>query len=191
MKKGIYNAAATGDVNFLLEEAFARDVEAAVAVYSNDDLCGLTSHGNNIIHVAAEHGHLDFIKLALKRFSSAHQTKLLCGTNKDGDTPLHLAAKLPISAMAEYLIEATPASSGLWRAKNKKDNTPLHVALMNGGKSIQVAAYLLKLGPEVASYANCRKETPLHLAVDYNTQGLSVSNNYFLHSILLDTIQKM
>ena len=120
--------------------------------------------------------------------STTDKLSLIEGSNNDGDTPLHVAAKLPTDSIAEHLISSyqqlqphfndqiaktttTTSSSKLWQTKNKKGNTALHMALMNGGKSLQVATYLLEAGPEVASYTNHRKETPLHLVVDYNNEG--------------------
>ncbi|XP_048493324.1 uncharacterized protein LOC125493842 [Beta vulgaris subsp. vulgaris] len=188
MKKEIYQAAVRGNIDFL-EEAQTKDVEAVAFFYNNDDLLGLTSHGNNIIHVAAKHGQLNFIKKALELI---FPKKLICGTNLDGDTPLHLAAKQQTQTIVEHLItsynvdrddneitsllslsssSSSPPLLPPWRVQNKKGNTPLHVALMNGGKSIEVAAYLVGVDPEVASFVNHLKQTPLHLAVKYNNQG--------------------
>ncbi|KAL2938864.1 Protein ACCELERATED CELL DEATH 6 [Bienertia sinuspersici] len=182
MRKEIYNAAVRGDIEFLTN-ARAKDVEAVAAAYSDDEFLGLTTHGNNIIHVAAKHGHLDFINSALQTFPES-ATRLVCGTNNDGDTPLHVAAKLTTSIVAEHLIAAIPSpSSAIWRAQNNNGNTPLHMALINGGKSLQVAAYLIQVGPQVASYANLRKEAPLHLAVQYCNEGARVSMTNMMNKI--------
>lgn len=54
MKKEIYQAVVSRTVDFL------KDVGAAAALYCDDDLFCLDSHGNNIIHVAAECGQLEF-----------------------------------------------------------------------------------------------------------------------------------
>ncbi|XP_021735165.1 protein ACCELERATED CELL DEATH 6-like [Chenopodium quinoa] len=197
MKKEIYQAAATGNVEFL-KEAKAKDVEAAAAIYSDDDLLGLTSQGNNIIHVAALFGHLEFIKAALECFELADQRELICKTNSDGDTPLHFAAKQRTQALAELLITSyhrlftsedkegenqMMAAASPWRVQNVEGNTPLHVALMNGGKSIQVAAYLTEVGPEVAAYTNNLKQTPLHLAVMYDAKGTEMSAIHMINSL--------
>lgn len=179
MKKEIYDGAVSGKVE-LLRKAGAEDVEMAVVVYSDEDLLAVTSHSNNIMHLAAENGHMDFIMEARKRFSASSSSaptqqwqQLISAKNNDGDTPLHLAAKLPSSDIAKQLMHEDVApgfSSDHW--KNKKGNTPLHLALMNGGKSLLVADSLLSDHPYWASCINHRNETPLHLAVDYDNEGM-------------------
>ncbi|XP_021716032.1 uncharacterized protein LOC110683945 [Chenopodium quinoa] len=54
---------------------------------------------------------------------------------------------------------------------------------MNGGKSIQVAAYLTEVGPEVAAYTNNLKQTPLHLAVMYDAKGTEMSAIHMINSL--------
>lgn len=114
--------------------------EAGTALFSDDDFLGLASHGNNIIHVAAERGRLGFIKEALECFpKAADQEKLICGVNSDGDTPLHLAAQQHYYQIAELLRINCKHSPNCRSVQNKVGKTPLHVALMNGGHSIQLA----------------------------------------------------
>ncbi|XP_021718603.1 transient receptor potential cation channel subfamily A member 1-like [Chenopodium quinoa] len=131
-------------------------------------------------------GTLKFITEALKILpASVDRIKLICGKNTEGDTPLHMAAKLQTKEIAEHLIssyedlcvvdDAEQEITLLWRVHNNQGNAPLHVALMNGGKSIQVAFYLFCVGPEVAACTNHRNETPLHLAVMYDNQGAKMS----------------
>lgn len=148
----------------------------------------MTSQGNNIIHVAAQHGQLLFVKEALAIFPVPAKKLIICQMNAKGDTPLHLAAKQSIRSIAELLVDSyhnigRQSPTVIWRVQNNKGNTPLHEALINGGKSIQVAAYLLEIGPEVASYTNMRQETPLHLAVNYDTKGKALwpSSYIILH----------
>ncbi|KAL2938872.1 Ankyrin repeat domain-containing protein 27 [Bienertia sinuspersici] len=155
MKKEVYSAAVRGDTTFL-REAQRMDIESITASYYKDDFLALTTgEGNNILHVAALYGQLDFIKEALATFSVADKKLVICQVNLNGDTPLHLGAKQSTKSIAELLVESyrlllsnddirenVPVP---WMVRNNKGNTPLHVALINGGKSIQVAAYLLDI----------------------------------------------
>ncbi|KAL2893169.1 Protein ACCELERATED CELL DEATH 6 [Bienertia sinuspersici] len=177
MKKEIYGAAAKGDVEFLIE-ALAKDVESMTAVYNDTDFLELTSYGNNIIHVAAQHGHLDFVVEALQSFQEADvRRKLIYGTNSDGDTLFTLQ---PSNIMEEAYGARAP-----WRIQNKDGNTPLHIALLNGGRSFRVAAYLLEIDPQVAALplTNNRKEAPLHLAVTYDHQRTEKSSIKMINSL--------
>ncbi|XP_021724723.1 protein ACCELERATED CELL DEATH 6-like [Chenopodium quinoa] len=134
-------------------------------------------HGYNIIHVAAQHGHHDFIEAALRSLQAADRRNLICGTNSDGDTPLHIAATQRTPVIAKQLIDLYRKLSfpeddkAPWRIRNKDGNTPLHVALLNGGWSVRVAAYLLEIDHGLAAFTNNRNEAPLHLAVTYVHQG--------------------
>jgi len=63
MEKALYKEAMNGDVSFL-NEALSRDIE-------NDGSNGyflvqITIQHNNVIHIAVQHGDLDFLRAALR-----------------------------------------------------------------------------------------------------------------------------
>ncbi|XP_074266761.1 uncharacterized protein LOC141590044 [Silene latifolia] len=53
-----------------------------------------------------------------------------------------------------------------WRVVNKDDNTPAHVALLNG--NVSLAVYLVEKDGSLARVLNHSKETLLHLAIQYH-----------------------
>ena len=81
--------------------------------------------------------------------------------NRDGETPLHLAAWANSSVAASILI----ANGADVHAKNKNDLTPLHFAAEKN--ATETAPLLLKNGADVNAKTN-RDWTPLHWAVSHN-----------------------
>ena len=83
--------------------------------------------------------------------------------DKDGNTPLHLAASDNDYRGVEVLIK----SGADIKAKNKHGNTPLHLAVKkNADKVVEV---LLRHGADINAKDN-EGETPLHLVAYLNTQ---------------------
>ena len=94
------------------------------------------------------------------------------GSKKDlVETPLHLAARHPRADVAKRLLDDGAANYG-----SKKDlvETPLHLAARH--PRADVAKRLLDDGAD----ANARdrfNRTPLHLAIEYDAQGVFQVNN--------------
>lgn len=163
MKKELYKASITGDVQFLSR---------------HDDiyLLSRSMEGNNILHTAISPEStqpIEFIKKILQRIPI-----LLCQTNANGDTPLHFAARARTSAAHELTISCKNTfqrvldmgasflySTPPWRVRNSEGNTPLHEALRAGNSTC--ARFLIELDDEVASFVNNYKETPLHVYARY------------------------
>ncbi|XP_021857891.1 uncharacterized protein [Spinacia oleracea] len=163
MKKELYKASITGDVQFLSR---------------HDDiyLLSRSMEGNNILHTAISPKStqpIEFIKKILQRIPI-----LLCQTNANGDTPLHFAARARTSAAHELTISCKNTfqrvldmgasflySTPPWRVRNSEGNTPLHEALRAGNSTC--ARFLIELDDEVASFVNNYKETPLHVYARY------------------------
>ncbi len=80
--------------------------------------------------------------------------------DKDGDTPLHLAAGNARHAVVEYLL----SNKAEVNAKNDKGQTPLHLAAANGDTN--VTQLLLTHGADVNA-TNNRGQTPLFYATQF------------------------
>ncbi|BFG28849.1 hypothetical protein CerSpe_151230 [Prunus speciosa] len=157
MDPSLYKAARSGDLGFL---RIARDNNA-----SNSFLDQKTPKDNNILHVAAEFKQIDFFKKA----GLDDQSPLFWATNKKGNTPLHVAARVGCHEVVKFLIEHAqktlidPAYKELLRKTNSQKDTALHVAVRNG--HVGVVTLLVKADAQLCSFTNSANESPLFLAV--------------------------
>ncbi|KAH9623617.1 hypothetical protein KSS87_008592 [Heliosperma pusillum] len=182
MDAELYKVATRGSISFL--------DDATISNRGEDYFLSKSSEGNNIIHLAAQHGCADFITLALTRFP----TQLVLQKNIHGDTPLHVSVatrrsdetvKVLISHLKDIAANATTSAANaaanattnaaavvpFFMVENELGDTPFHVAL----KNVNLQAAQLFLGTiipnhlEILSTTNKFKETPLHLFVRYCT----------------------
>ncbi|XP_070677269.1 ankyrin repeat-containing protein At5g02620-like isoform X2 [Malus domestica] len=165
MNPSLYEAAATGDVGFL---------EGLLTA----DLSQKTPKENNILHIAAEFKQINFFKKVKK----IPESPRFWATNKNGETPLHVAARVGCGEVVTFLIEhikAEPmevvdldpekeptdgeAYKKLLRMPNLEMDTALHVAVRYNHAG--VAKILLSADPELCCSFYSTKESPLFLAV--------------------------
>ncbi|BFG28843.1 hypothetical protein CerSpe_151170 [Prunus speciosa] len=168
MDPALYKAARSGDLGFLRT---ARDSNV-----SNSFLDQKTPKDNNILHVAAEFKQIDFVKNA----PLDDQSPFFWATNKKGNTPLHVAARVGCHEVVKFLIEhaqrklidpadqeSGPADANahkeLLRKTNSQKDTALHVAVRNG--HVGVVTLLVEADPQLCSFTNSANESPLFLAV--------------------------
>jgi len=85
-------------------------------------------------------------------------------TDINHETALHIAAKHNYASSIKYLIEANADVN----ARDRKNNTPLHLALLRHAPCIQTIKYLVDHGAMINSVNN-EGSTPLHLAVNKNS----------------------
>ncbi|KAL6206016.1 hypothetical protein ACLB2K_023267 [Fragaria x ananassa] len=139
-----------------------------------------TPKGNNVLHIAAEHKPISVFQ-DLRR-ARRLQHSMFWTTNKMGDTPLHVAARVGCDKIVKFLIEHAKARAVdeesrhrqqadddhgeahkiLLRMINLEMDTALHVAVRYG--HFGVVRLLLAADPELCGFTNCADESPLFLA---------------------------
>lgn len=110
--------------------------------------------GNTILHVAILHRRRDMATKILER-----EPTLLCGSNKNGDTLLHIATRIGDLDLVDLLItrnhtsnEEVAASQRLLEMTNKESDTALHDAIQNGHMTI--VEFLLQVCPKLTLTVN-------------------------------------
>ncbi|KAG5554544.1 hypothetical protein RHGRI_012185 [Rhododendron griersonianum] len=147
MKPSLYTSVMRGDVAELGQHKDVLDGE-------------LTPNHNTVLHVAAQFGHLDYVKVVLEACPS-----LLRRLNVKGETPLHMAARDGQAEIVEALIlrakelETRELESGwggavkeMLRATNVDGDTALHMAARNC--HLELEAEYFKILKKVLKYWN-------------------------------------
>ena len=109
---------------------------------------------------ALENDYLDFVK-----WFSNNKTPLTIKLNRDGSTPLHIAAKNNSIMCLKWLLEQGVNVD----LEDKSGYTPLHIACENRSKDC--VKLLLECGADVDKLNN-DLETPLHIAVDSDNKNI-------------------
>ncbi|KAK6936434.1 PGG domain [Dillenia turbinata] len=152
MDPKLYDAAVSGDINFL--ETTKLDI-----------LSQKTGRRSSILHIAVRFQQVEFVKQVIRKYSP-----LVKEPNSSEDTPLHSAARKGSREIVELLIkteedvENRGKEGSLLRMKNTVGNTALHVAVENG--KIDVAMKLIETDIELCNFINNDNESPLYIAVE-------------------------
>ncbi|XP_031479799.1 ankyrin repeat-containing protein ITN1-like [Nymphaea colorata] len=157
MDPKLYECALVGDM-FRLRQLMSEDghiLERSETANSN---------GNNILHIAAIYGHVDFAREVL---SAKPELELSSDLNEAGFSPLHLAAAKGHLGMVNLLLAADPDLSSL---KDKHGRLPAHAAAMKG--RVDVLKQVLAVNPWCLKEKTDRGETVLHLSVKENKVGV-------------------
>ncbi|KAM1032176.1 hypothetical protein ACFX15_035183 [Malus domestica] len=167
MNPSLYEAAATGDVGFL--ESIRNGRLTA-------DLFQKTPKENNILHIAAEFKQINFFR----KVKINHESPAFWATNKNGETPLHVAARVSCGEVVTFLIDHTKlhpiegvdpekepidaeAYKKLLRMPNLEMDTALHVAVRyHHARAVKL---LMEADPELCFSCYSTKESLLFLAV--------------------------
>ncbi|GMY20731.1 ankyrin repeat-containing protein At5g02620-like [Fagus crenata] len=164
---------------------------------SEDPTLQQVTYGDNtILHVAANFKNTEAATKILDLDRS-----LLCKTNKKGDTPMHIAARLGCSEMVELLIncakEDVEEGRKLLTTVNLEKDTALHVAVRKG--HLGIVKLLIQEDKTLAMMINEAKESPLFLAVDREFYKIALEilkfecsvqgrkNIYALHAAVIRT----
>ncbi|GMY20712.1 ankyrin repeat-containing protein, putative [Fagus crenata] len=163
MDPKLFKAAMTGDLHFL--ESLNEDDKS-------NFLCQVTPKKNTVLHVAAEFHQSEFVRAVTHRCPLLFQSG-----NSNGDTPLHVAAKVGCCEIVGYFISQAQTlqvdvESGhvdeshkkkeLLRMVNVDKDTALHCATRNG--HFQSVKLLIEADPELTNLINNADESPLYLA---------------------------
>ncbi|OMO59757.1 hypothetical protein CCACVL1_24619 [Corchorus capsularis] len=133
VNKSLYEAAAQGGINGEMDFAEKLEDIAITSKLPLKVICNRVSpYGNSLLHVAAGSGAEEITKLLLHFFPN-----LITSQNKEGDTPLHIAAKASRLNICQLLLRHKSGDNGaangvaLTKMKNQSGNTALHEAILN------------------------------------------------------------
>jgi ankyrin repeat protein len=124
----------------------------------------VSAERNNVLHLAAEHGHAELIQELCDRFGD-NVRSLVSSKNSAMDTPLHCAGRAGHARAVSLLVQLARGCGEeaiLW-SKNEAGDTALHLAARLGhGEAVEV---MVNAAPELASEVNDAGVSPLYLAV--------------------------
>ncbi|KAJ6878158.1 hypothetical protein NC651_030791 [Populus alba x Populus x berolinensis] len=123
----------------------------------------VTPRGNSLLHVAIRYESNNITAYLAKEIPS-----LITSRNDQQDTILHVAARE--GSISHAIRNLVNSNAFLLRMTNRKGNTPLHVAVINGKK--EFAEFLISRDPEVAYYRNETGRSPLYLAVENRNMNI-------------------
>jgi ankyrin repeat protein len=109
------------------------------------------ANNNTALHLAAESGSLDIIKLLLDKGVSVNLT------NRDDSTPLHVSAKFGHLEATKALFERGAAVD----STNKYGDTPLMISAHKG--KLETFRYLIEIGADINIH-DANKNTAFHFA---------------------------
>ncbi|XVF42244.1 hypothetical protein PTKIN_Ptkin01aG0345300 [Pterospermum kingtungense] len=170
MDPELYEAAASGDLNFL------KRIERKL------DVLQVTKHQQNtVLHIAVKFKQVEFCKQILK---SSSTSLLLTKSNSKGESALHVAAQVGCLEIAKLVVDCTKelgvggdVENGReeLRMVNQEKDTALHVAVRNG--HFAVAKYLIEADQGLFDTINDANVSLLCLAID---GGFSQIANFIL-----------
>lgn len=176
MEKELYEAVAgKGDVTLFDKKDATTDIDGKVIANNDEYFLSRTPNGSTILHLAIQNCHSALVEEILKHFPT-----LLLSRDFNGDTPIHIAARLRAPAAAlmvhscaecYHVLEQTISSNVLhfppWRTKNSKGNNAIHEAMRTS--NYNVVEELLNVDPHLSIATNNDEETPLHVLARYAT----------------------
>lgn len=138
----------------------------------NEIIFGVTAGGDTALHIAAEHGQLDFATEVCQR-----EPSLIAAVNIKLETPLHCCARAGHHQIVSLIIKTATGRQAhgrnyslldLVRARNVHGETALHEASRFG--RAQVVVKLMAVDDELATYVSDAGISPLYLAAMRSSQ---------------------
>ncbi|KAI3868211.1 hypothetical protein MKX03_022894 [Papaver bracteatum] len=186
-------------MNYILYEAIkSGDIHQLHQIVGDENsstiLSQMKTHlSNNTLHVAVQYNQQVCVREICKRCPS-----LLLEQNFEGNTPLHIGARLDLLDVVKILLncashmiqlnEEEDIEKGLGKEQssslpitkleqlvrmvNKKKNTALHEALQDASEDSEIVPLLIKADRSCEYFANDAGETPLYLAARYGHYDL-------------------
>lgn len=169
----LIDAAKRGDIDLVT----AILNERSVAIYQFDctaqlsnasltyaDINGADSLGCTALHRAVENNHSQIVEKLLNS-----PTMRINPVDNEGETPLHIAAKL---GLADMVTQLRVAGANLF-ATNKWGETALHLAALYGHECVIERFIAMRMNLDVANHQG---QTPLHyLVFDSHFSGLLIA----------------
>ncbi|KAM3196719.1 hypothetical protein ACQJBY_072427 [Aegilops geniculata] len=143
---------------------------AAAAAAMAVDADAATATGDSILHVVAGGGDARFLECATVIVAKAKHLLSARNRNRNGDTPLHCAARLGHGRMVTHLLGLARPGDGdetglkeILRAQNGKGETVLHEAIRLEDKDM--VGVLLSADSQLARVPLADGASPLYLAL--------------------------
>jgi ankyrin repeat protein len=144
-------------------------MDQAVILLAHEDAvdCVDEVNGNMPIHIAAQNGHFDMLKLLIEKKANVN------GKNGKGNTGLHMAISYEYYECAKLLMDA-----GASLEETNNDGIPAHKGL-EGNKSLAIAAWVSaeksKMLPDVLNALDlCESSTDVLDKADFASTGLKL-----------------
>ncbi|XP_023915811.2 protein ACCELERATED CELL DEATH 6 [Quercus suber] len=160
MQPDLYMAAKRGDTDFI-KNLKAEDMEGRVLSQKTPQL-------NTVLHIAASLGHSQLVEAMLENDSDFWEEK-----NCAGESAFHVAASCGHLSTLKKL--ASVSGSEYLDIQNNEGNTPLHLALINKYKEVdlvlktkysEIADFLVETIPGVSYCQNEENKSPLDMAAE-------------------------
>ncbi|KAK9293186.1 hypothetical protein L1049_021175 [Liquidambar formosana] len=156
MNPKLYKAATSGDISYL----------SSIENDSSNSLLQETREKNSALHLAVKCNQKQFAE----KIIDLHP-QLLNHANSEGETPLHIVARVGNLDMVKFFLSCSDtksqeveAQNGLLSKVNLEGDTVLHHAVRYG--HFEIVKLLIKKDPELTNLVNDNGESPLFLAVD-------------------------
>ena len=177
MDATLYKIAKSGNADLLSQFSYTNHGQLLLTT---------TPNKNTALHIAARHGHSNFVA----RISDLCPF-LLLEENSKGDTALHVAARNGDVLVADELIKCAQKNDlteEMLRKRNRGLNTALHEAAWSRDHSF--VELLIRVYPELVTLVNAAGASPLYLAAEegalgcvlqlfQKSKGLDISQDYY------------
>ncbi|XP_063628997.1 transient receptor potential cation channel subfamily A member 1-like isoform X1 [Cydia splendana] len=122
----------------------------------------------NVLHVAADHGHLEILKCLLEYDQSYQMLNVLTAADKRGMGPIHFAVSGNHYECVKFLLEKNADIRLRTTCSPHKSSTPLHIAAAKNYS--EVAKVILAMDKTTIHEVNSMGWFPLHTAAHHSSR---------------------